>query len=202
MSIYTVAVFDESGDVGARDGASRHLVVAGVACSALSELRRVVARARKKMHGKAKEASEIKGHTLPDKLRLKLLAELATLDADIFIIVVDKKRMPRFDDPDEMQRLAYTACINQAIERHAISEVICDDPSPNKRKRAQFLAFIRAATLRPSHTPDISLQNSERERAIQVADMVAWAFFQKHERGDATYAQLIGELVAGEIVLP
>jgi len=42
---------------------------------------------------------------------------------------------------------------------------------------------------------------SEGERAIQVADAVAWAIFQKYERDDETFYQIIQDNIVVEDVV-
>ncbi len=42
---------------------------------------------------------------------------------------------------------------------------------------------------------------SEQEQAIQIADAVAWAIFQKYERGDETFYQIIRDRIIVEAVL-
>lgn len=38
-------------------------------------------------------------------------------------------------------------------------------------------------------------EDSEKERVLQVADAVAWALFQKHEKGDETFWRIVQENV-------
>lgn len=40
--------------------------------------------------------------------------------------------------------------------------------------------------------------DSRRERALQVADVVAWSFFQKYERGEESFYDLIQHRIKGE----
>ncbi len=42
---------------------------------------------------------------------------------------------------------------------------------------------------------------SEREKAIQAADAVAWALFQKYEHGDETFYRVIREKIIVEEVV-
>ena len=41
----------------------------------------------------------------------------------------------------------------------------------------------------------IHYEVSEKERVLQVADAVAWSLFQKHERHDETFWEVIQEHV-------
>lgn len=41
----------------------------------------------------------------------------------------------------------------------------------------------------------IEHEDSQKEKALQVADAIAWTVFQKHERGDETLWKVIQERV-------
>ena len=45
------------------------------------------------------------------------------------------------------------------------------------------------------------MTDSQSERALQVADVIAWSLFQKYEREDEGLYHLIERKIAGEVML-
>ena len=62
------AVFDEAGDTGQQPHSSRYLVVAGVVCSDVTALRRVIAQVRKRLDKKKRDLPEVKAARLAGRV--------------------------------------------------------------------------------------------------------------------------------------
>lgn len=48
----------------------------------------------------------------------------------------------------------------------------------------------------------IVMEDSQHEKALQVADVVAWSFFQKHEHGNDMLSSILDTHIMAELILP
>ncbi len=79
--------------------------------------------------------------------------------------------------------------------------MIVDKRYTNQRLRDRLVeALVESAADLPGNMV-CEYAASEQERAIQVADAVVWAIFQKYERGDETFYQIIRDKIIVEEVL-
>jgi len=198
---FVQSVFDETGDTGRGPRSSRHLVVAGIACSNLEPLRKTVARTRKSLGKELRDIPELKAWHTPPKLTAKFLARIAALDIEIYAAILDKRAAPAPADAEDWYRQVYAEVVRQAAARHARIVITMDKRYTNTALRDQLVQFILAG----AQTPGVSLSfvhaDSQHEKALQAADAVAWSIFQKYEREDETFYNLIAEKISGEVLL-
>jgi hypothetical protein len=192
------AVFDEAGDTGTGERASRFLVVAGIACRDLQPLRRAVLRARKSLRKPLRSLPELKASHTPPGVTAKLLARLAALDICIHAAVVDKHLMPRPQDPEDWYRESCAQVIAQALTQRRRLIVTLDRRYTGSTLADRLVDFIVARTAGPGTTLSFMHADSHQEKALQAADAVAWSLFRKYERGDDRFYQLIADRVGEE----
>ncbi len=195
------SAFDEAGDTGLANRSSRHLVVAGIVCASLEPLRRAAAQARKSFGKQLRDIPELKGQHSTAKLTAKFLARIAVLDVEIYAAVLDKHSAKLPDDTEDWYRRTYAEAVRQALARHDHIVVTMDNRYTKAALRDKLTLFVAAHAQRAGSSLSFVYADSQREKALQAADAVAWSIYQKYERGDDTFYRLIEEKVVGETLL-
>lgn len=193
------AVIDEAGDTGRGRHSSSLLVVAGVVCSRLENLERVVLQTRKGFDKKLRQIPELKASHTPAKVVSKLLQGVSALDVEIYAVVIDKRLGRPPVDPEEWYRDGLLACVGEIAKQHRRLNVLVDQRYTNKHRREKLIQFIEAKT----SVSFLSLNeaNSHDEKALQVADAVAWSIFQKHTWETDEFYRIIEAKVKSEIIV-
>lgn len=193
-------VFDEAGDTGHGERSSRYLVVAGIVCSNLEPLRRVVTRTRKSFGKELREIPEIKAWHSPPKLIVQMLNRLAQLDLQIYAAILDKQTARVPNDLEDWYRATCAECMRLVLEQHPRVILTMDRRYTKASLRDQLTNAIVNA--QPAGTTLTFVHaDSRNERALQAADVVAWSIFQKYTRTDATYYGVIESKQAGETLV-
>lgn len=201
MTRYTAfAVFDESGDAGKSKHSSRHLIVAAIVCDNLEPLRKAILRARQSMPKTLRGKAEIHAFETPAAAR-PVLASLAGMDARIYAAVVDKQSMIKHD-PAGLLTLAYAACTTAALQSEDGIIATIDRPFNNAQQRQTLVTAMADAAEELEKRLVVVVEDSQHEKALQAADVVAWAFFQKYERNNDEFFQTVQTNVAGIMKLP
>lgn len=200
QSAYRWGVLDEAGDVGSAEGSSRYLVVAVVLTGDLQPLRRMVARVRKRLGKRLKEIPELKAKITPGKLVARMLEDVALQAVEIIAVILDK-RHTRWSVPEDRYRQVFARAVRNCLVRYPYLLLIAD-----KRYTQRYLED-RLAEVVMEHLKDLPgravwrYEASESEKALQVADAVAWAIFQKYERGNDEFYRILQEKIIGEEVI-
>ena len=195
------AVFDEAGDTGQKTGSTRFLVVAGIVCENLEPLRRVVAWTRRSLHKDLRQIAEIKARHTPAKVIGKMLNRLAALDIEIYAAILDKRAMKAPVDSEDWYRTVYGEAIRQVLNRHPQVVVMMDQRYTKATLRDKLVNSIVAIVQRPGTALSFMMADSQGEKAIQIADVVAWSILQKYEREDERFYKVIERRMAGEVIL-
>ena len=195
------SVFDETGDTGRRAGSSRYLVVAGIICANLEPLRKAIGRTRKSLGKELRHIPELKAWHTPPKITQQLLGRIAALEVEICAAILDKHSVKVADDAEDWYRRVYTEAVRQALAHHAHVTVTMDKRYTKMALQDKLTQAIVAGAQRPGVTLSFVYADSQKERALQAADAVAWSIFQKYEREDETFYRLIEERVVGEVLL-
>jgi hypothetical protein len=91
--------------------------------------------------------------------------------------------------------------VQQVLLDHDHLILTFDRRYTNPALRDRLTEFIVAGAAKPGQTLSFIHADSQRERALQAADAVAWSLFQKYERGDETFYRLLEARVKSEVVL-
>lgn len=188
---------DEAGDVGRTEGASRHLIVALVVVAHPEPLRKSVSRTRKSLGKKLKQIPEFKAKHTPKRITAKLLRRVVGAEVEIVAAILDKQQVTQPEDPEDWYRGLCAQVIQQCIARHPTLHLVMDQRYTNPTLRQRLVeAIVGEITLQ--HAISFEHADSTQEKAIQVADAVAWALFQKYEWGDDDLYQIIEEKIVVE----
>ena len=194
------AVFDESGDAGKGARSSRYLVVAAIVCDNLEPLRRAVIRIRRGMPKTLRGRAEVKAFETPEAAR-PILQALAGMNARVVAAVVDKRNFGA-GDPVEIVSMAYAACTSAILRNEVGIIATVDRPFTQAAQRDALVAAMNDAAEEMGKRLVVVLDDSRHEKALQAADVVAWAFFQKYERGAIGLWQVMRSQIIAEVTLP
>jgi hypothetical protein len=199
------AFVDESGTEDPFSRQDHFLVVALVSTSYLRDIELPMTRMYKK-YGTGLRTGEIKASTSSHEIKTRVLEQLMTTPVQIIATVIDKrciKRPPATRNAaDVIYHEAIAGVIGSAVLRTPDLDVCLDKHYTAPRKRQALEAAIqkRIASLCPNPVP-IQHGDSQSHRGLQVADFVAWSFFQKYEKGDCRYWHIIEANVVEETVI-
>ncbi len=193
---------DEAGDVGNAPASSRCLIVALVLTRNPVWLRKTVTKTRKHLGKKQRDIPEFKASKTDPKIVYKLLGLVAETGCEIVIVVADKRDWERPTDPEDLYRHLCALAVRRCMERHPRLSLTVDKRYTRASLREAFKeTIIGAISSLPNVFLAIENNTSEREKALQVADAVAWGLFQKYERGDESFYRLVQDNVIVEELL-
>lgn len=192
------AFMDESGTVGVSTG-THFLVIAVLAVENPRDLEVPVRRAMKKF-GSDLIAGELKAAHASGKTNLRMLEIAANNAIGIVAVVVDQKAISNPpQDPEDIYRQAVTRAIHILLEHFPKINICLDKRYSNAVLRDKLEQHIRENIV--DVFPQMALihqQNSHDRKELQAVDAVAWAFFQKYERGDSRFYDVIASKVIAE----
>jgi len=126
-----------------------------------------------------------------------LLKAIAGEPLAIVAIIVDKRditRPPR--DPEDIYREAVSLTVRHAVSRWPRIDICLDKRYTTKRLRYQLERVIRER-IADLHQEVVIIhqEDSISSKELQAADYVAWAFYQKYERGNSRFYEIIADKV-------
>ena len=195
------AFVDEAGTADPFSG-SHFLVIALLSSERTRSIELIVKRALKK-HGPSLASGEMKASASRESVVQRLLEALADEPIAIIAVVVDKQLFARPpDDPEDIYREAVTLAIREAVARWPRMDICLDRRYTVKRLRHRLEKQIREGIADlPREVIIIRQEDSIGSKELQAADYIAWAFFQKYERGDGHFHDIIAARVVFEEVI-
>lgn len=191
---------DEAGDVGRAKGSARHLVIAAVLTDDPQGLRRITVQVRKGLGKKLKQIPELKAYHTPETVIERLLRKLVQQDVEIIAVVWRKDSSIHPTDPEEGYRRACRLAIKRCMERHPQLSLTLDKRYTDPRLRDRLVEAI-TSSISPQTVLVLQQVESRQEKALQIADAVAWSIFQKYERGNETFRAILGERIIHEEII-
>ncbi len=195
------AFIDESGTVGASTG-THFLVVAVLTTEKPRELELAVRRALKKV-GRNTASGELKAAQASEKTLFRLLETLVRHDVSIVAVIVDQKAIVREpEDVEEIYRRAVSRAVRQMAGHFPRLDVCLDKRYTHEPLRYTLETRIREELVELA--PQMIIlrhESSQAHKELQAVDAVAWAFFQKYERGDARFYEILAPKILVEEVI-
>jgi IS30 family transposase len=192
---------DEAGDVGSGPRSSQALVVAAVLTSAPQTLRREVKRFRTRLGKRNRQIPELKASRSESAWNRQRLRRLASLDIEVVAVITDKSSLPPRQEPEELYRRLCTRVAAECSQRFPSLALYFDKRYNNPHLRALLERSIRDGVGKPGRMLNIQQRDSHDEPAPQQADLVAWAFLQKHASRDDSFVVPLRDRVIVEIIL-
>ncbi|GAB4577930.1 MAG: hypothetical protein Fur0022_06620 [Anaerolineales bacterium] len=200
MAQSNYAFIDESGTVGAKTG-TRFLIVAALIVNQPRALELTIRRAIKK-YGSKIASGEIKAADFEEPAILRLLREIAKEDVTIVAVVLDQHTIHRQPKKAEsIYRRLVARAIRHIVQRSPRVDICLDKRYTNERLRVLLEKTIREEIVDLPQVVLIRQENSSARKELQAADAVAWAFFQKYERNDSRFYEIMASKIVMEDVV-
>ena len=127
----------------------------------------------------------------------RLLQAIAREPIAIVASIVDKRHIVRPpEDPEDIYREAVVQAVRHAVARWPRIDLCLDKRYTVKRLRYRLEKEIRE---RIAHLHQemviIRQEDSIACKELQAVDYIAWAFFQKYERGDTRFYDIVADQV-------
>lgn len=192
------AFIDEAGTI-ALSRTSHILIVAALCLKNPRSIEHTIKKAQKK-YGSSLASGELKAKKSEEKLIEFILAALTRELIEIFSVVVDHRILEKpISDPEEIYRWAITRLVKKLVIRYPRIEITLDRRYTKEGLRYKLEKSIREgiADLSQQYVL-IRQEDSLPAKELQAVDFVAWALFQKYERGNYRYYQQIVHCIAEE----
>jgi len=195
------AFIDESGTVGAETG-THFLIVAVICGDQARDIEIPVQRAQKKF-GTSLASGEMKANSSREAVTLRLLKELAKEDIQIVAVAVDQKAIVSApNDKEDIYRIAVSRAVYHLVERWPRIQILLDQRYTNNQLRFELEKQIREEIVDlPQKVVLLRQLNSQAQRGLQAADFIAWAFFQKYEKSDCRFVDVLTSKIVQEEVI-
>lgn len=201
---------DESGDLGFKKSSSRWFlftIAMVVNQRGLEKVVKKVWRNLRKNHKKINELHAAKEKSAVRKQILRMLNEVD--DLKILTIILNKQKV--YVDLQNQKNYLYNFTANILLDRlHKkdflnLSETLdlCVDRKDTKKKlREEFIRYL-TQSINKKHGGgfNIKLIASHENKSLQAVDFISWAIFQKYERNNYEYYELIKNKIVEERLL-
>jgi hypothetical protein len=189
------AFIDESGTVGVQTG-THFLVIAVVCGDNIRNIELPVQRSLKK-YGTSLSSGEMKANSSREAVVLRLLQDLINEDIHIIAVSVNQKTFKnKLQDNEDIYRKAVSRAIYHLVKRWSRIQICLDRRYTNNRLRFNLEKHIREEISElPQKIVLIQQLNSQSNKGLQVADFIAWSFYQKYENNDARFVDILAEKI-------
>jgi hypothetical protein len=104
----------------------------------------------------------------------------------------DERHHPPGDDAEQLYCSLCVQAVKRCLERHDRLSVMIDKRYTNPELRTrQNEAILETAAILQRAFLALEHLDSQQESALQAADAVAWALFQKYERQDESFYRIV-----------
>jgi hypothetical protein len=184
---------DEAGDVGYTPGATDHFIVVVIVVGYPERLRKAVRKTRKALGKRIRNIPELKAAGGDPRVTEKLLTHAVEIGFDTVAVVIDKRRFPQPRDHEDLYRYACARVVRESVSRFGSLTLTLDKryTTPDLRRQLNDAIVREVEHLKESAVLVIEHEDSKDEQILQVADAVAWALFQRYERGEDSLWRII-----------
>lgn len=192
------AFVDEAGNTAL--SRQNHILVAAALCMGNPRpIARIIRKTQKK-YGSSLASGELKAKKAHALLVEHLLGNLAREEIAIFSVIVDRRNIQQPPkDAEEIYRWAMARLVEKMVEKYPSLEIVLDRRYTTERLRDELERKIRERiSPLPQHYVMITQKDSALVKELQAVDFIAWAFFQKYERGNDRFYDLIAERIVEE----
>lgn len=192
------AFIDESGSV-AFSCQNHILVVAALAMDNSRSIARIIRKVQKK-YGSSLASGELKAKKSDASLTESLLTALVQERIEIFSVIIDRRVIEHLpEDPEDIYRWAIARLVTKLVKGHPSIEIILDRRYTKEHLRYLLERKIREAISGlPQRYVMIRQEDSVLTKELQAVDFIAWALFQKYERGNTKFHDLIASRIVEE----
>lgn len=192
------AIIDEAGDTGQHPRSSRYLIGIAVLASSLHGIQRVAGVVRKEARKRQIRLAELKARLVPTDLVQEGLTRSLDWDWELIIAAVDKSRdADKPDEGEDLYRRLIAHLVRRCAQRYPTLRVVIDKRYNNQTQRAKLTLAIETVLAQLANRTIVTIEqaDSKAHSELLLADYVAWAVFQKYERGDISAYQIIASRI-------
>lgn len=201
---------DESGDLGFKKKSSKWFVFTIAITQDARALERVVKKVWRSLKKKHKKLSELHASHEKDVTRIRILKGLSEItDIKIMCAILNKKKV--YIDLQNQKNYLYNFTANILLDRLYTKEIIkptesihlyIDRKDTKKHLRENFIRYLTdSMKKRRDGTFNVELHTSYENKSLQAVDFISWAIFQKYERGDYEFYEIIKSKIIDERLL-
>lgn len=196
--ILQYAYIDESGSITVSQS-SHYLIVAALCVNSDQNISRVVRRVQKKFSAYI-PSGELKAKKSTERIINLLLTALSKQPIELYALIVDRQVIEHpTKDPEDIYRWAMARLVAKLVERYPQIEIIVDKRYTKADLRYRLERSMRQGIADlPQRYVLIRHEDSILWKELQAVDFIAWAFFQKYERGDSQFYELIKATIVSE----
>ncbi|MFZ5878346.1 MAG: DUF3800 domain-containing protein [Chloroflexota bacterium] len=195
------AFIDEAGNV-AISAQSHFLIVAALCTETPRYLERAIRKTQKKF-GSALSSGELKGKKSNDRLAETVLKGLQGHPIKIYAVIIGQDVLKTIPEPgEEIYRWAAARLVRKVVGQSPRTEIVLDRRYTKESLRYQLEKIIREEISDlPQQYVLIRQEDSLHRKELQAVDFIAWSFFQKYERGNSRYYEIIQPCIVEEEVI-
>ncbi|MFQ6015931.1 MAG: DUF3800 domain-containing protein [Anaerolineae bacterium] len=196
------AFLDESGGIAIFVENDLFLVIAVLVTRNPRPVELLIKRAFKRF-GTSLASGEMKAAHSEEKTIRWILAAIAQQEVEIVTVVVDKRGITKPPkDTEDLYRQTAAKAVRLCVERWPRLKVTMDKRYTHEHLRQKLEWQIREGIADIKGQAVVIRQvDSVRMKGLQAVDYVAWALWQKYQRGDDSYYRLIKDKVIVEEIV-
>jgi len=198
--------FDESGDLGfdfSKRGTSRWFIVTFLVCANKRLVEKVVSKTFLALPSKVRKRHSGSLHAVSEKslTRKRMLALLSGKDIQIMALRIDKGKIAL--PSDYRESILYAGLVQMLLREciHLVSDdfdsivFIASRKETNRANKEHFIKTLQAVGTTRDVAIEVVVVPHAFEKGLQAVDFVSWSIFQKYERGDSSYVDLLGDKI-------
>jgi hypothetical protein len=192
------AFIDESGNIYPTEQ-SHFLLIAALGVEDPTDISRTIRRIKKRNRSSL-PPDELKARKMKPAMIKKMLACIAQSHVQIVTVIVDPYILHHLpDDEEDVYRWAVARTVFHVVEKHKGVEIHLDRRYTKEALRYKLEKQIRYSIRNISGQYVLVRQeDSNRCLGLQAVDVIAWSIFQKYEKNDCQYYDLIAPLIVKE----
>ncbi|AMD16946.1 hypothetical protein TL18_02255 [Methanobrevibacter sp. YE315] len=188
---------DESGDLGKH---SKYFIMASVVTKEPIKFRRVINKTNRIFRKQISKSNEIKGTTTPNNIIKNIFKKLKNIDYEVYIICFNKKNKNKlkFKDNNELYDLIAFE-LAKIIPINSPTSIVIDKSKSKKKDIFRFNSQFKYNLNNYENYPiEVSHLSSLHNKELQIADLIAWSYFQSIEHNDFDFIKLIKNKIIKE----
>jgi hypothetical protein len=183
---------DESGDLGYKG--SKYLVISAILIRQNNKtLDKIVKTVRKKFFKEIKKNKELKATESSININKYIINALNKTDSEIFSVILKKESRYKLDYNEDKNKL-YDLVASEIAKQIAIQDhlkIIID----LSKKQSEIRNFNRRFESKLNNKNNFRIKihhgHSHSYRGLQIADCIAWSYFQQFENNNDDYVKLL-----------
>ena len=188
---------DESGDLGKN---SEYFIVAAIVTKNPKKLVRLINKSHRIFKKQIGKSNEIKGSITPNNVIKYILKKLNDVDYEVFVVFFDKKNKYKvtFSNNNELYDIIASK-LAKLIPITSSTNIMIDKSKSKLSDINKFNELFESNLNNFKHYPiSFSHLSSLHYKELQIADLIAWSFFQYKEHNDKSFVNLIKNKIIKE----